>query len=119
MEPLHLTTSRQGATVIVHVSGELDIATTSVLRDHLLDILRETYHGHWKIDEVVMELSGLSFIDAAGLGALVSINDHARRTATPFLLSGITPQVKRLLLITGLTAHFPIRPQPPGTRNAV
>ncbi|MBT2225456.1 STAS domain-containing protein [Nonomuraea sp. NEAU-A123] len=119
MEPLHLTTSRQGATVIVHVSGELDIATTSVLRDHLLDILRETYHGHRKIDEVVMELSGLSFIDAAGLGALVSINDHARRNATPFLLSGISPQVKRLLLITGLARHFPIRPQPPGTYNTV
>jgi len=119
MEPLHLTTSRQGATVIVHVSGELDIATTSVLRDHLLDILREMYNGHRKIDEVVMELSRLSFIDAAGLGALVSIHDHARRNATPLLLAGISPQVKRLLLITGLDRHFPTRPQSPGTHNAV
>ncbi|MEU7836998.1 MULTISPECIES: STAS domain-containing protein [unclassified Nonomuraea] len=112
MEPLHLTTNRQGAKVIVHVSGELDIATTSVLRDHLLDILRETSNGHRKIDEVVMELSGLSFIDAAGLGALVSIQDHARRNAIPLLLSGVPPQIDRLLLITGLNRQFPTDPPP-------
>jgi anti-sigma B factor antagonist len=110
MEPLHLTTRRQGAKVIVHVSGELDIATISVLRGHLLDLIREPCNGHRQIGEVVMELSGLSFIDAAGLGALVSIRDHARRTETPLLLSGIPPRVERLLRITGLDEHFPTHP---------
>lgn len=101
MDPLHLTTSRRNGTVTVTVSGELDIATTELLRSHLLELLQETGHGHVA---VVLEVSRLSFIDAAGLGVLVSVHNHAQRRRTPLRIAGAPPAVRRLLRITGLDA---------------
>ncbi|WP_336206553.1 STAS domain-containing protein [Nonomuraea sp. LPB2021202275-12-8] len=100
MDPLHLTTSSHEDTVTVSVSGELDIATTELLRAHLFDALE-------RAGEVVLEVSGLSFIDAAGLGTLVAIRSRARLLRTRLLLAGTPPPMARLLRITGLDVHFP------------
>ncbi|TMR95880.1 STAS domain-containing protein [Nonomuraea basaltis] len=104
MEPLHLTTSRRNGTVTVAVSGELDLATTEPLRSHLLELLREA--GRAGNVAVVIEVSRLSFIDAAGLGVLVSVRDHALRQQTPLRLAGVPPAMRRLLRITGLDVHL-------------
>ncbi|MCG5218154.1 STAS domain-containing protein [Streptosporangium sp. KLBMP 9127] len=58
------------------------------------------------VERVVVELSGLSFIDAAGLGTLVAVHNRARRQAIPLLLAGVSPNTNRLLKITGLDACF-------------
>jgi anti-sigma B factor antagonist len=110
MEPLHLTTIRHGATVTVSVSGELDIATTGLLRTHLLGVLREAGNGYRESREVIVELSGLSFIDAAGLGMFVGVREQAHRQNTPLLLAAIPNRMNHLLRITGLDGHFHIRP---------
>ncbi|TMR04344.1 STAS domain-containing protein [Nonomuraea turkmeniaca] len=104
MDPLHLTTSRHNGTVTVAVSGELDIATTELLRSHVLALLREA--GRARHAAVVIEVSRLSFIDAAGLGILVSVRNHARRQQTPLRIAGVTPAMRRLLRITGLDGHL-------------
>ncbi|MFI7446158.1 STAS domain-containing protein [Nonomuraea sp. NPDC049714] len=97
-------------TVTVSVAGELDIATVDVLRTHLLQVL-ERAGG-----EVVLELSGLSFIDAAGLGALVALRGQARLHRTELLLAGVPAPMARLLRITGLDGHFlTLRRQSPGS----
>ncbi|MGN9840288.1 STAS domain-containing protein [Nonomuraea sp. H19] len=103
MDPLHLTTSRHNGTLTVTVAGELDIATIEQLRSHLLQLLQEARHGNVA---VVVEVSGLSFIDAAGLGVLVSVQDHAARGRIPLRIAGVPPAMLRLLRITGLDAHL-------------
>ncbi|MGP3913586.1 STAS domain-containing protein [Nonomuraea sp. NBC_00507] len=104
MDPLQLTTSRRNGTVTVAVSGELDIATTELLRGHLLALLREA--GRAQHAAVVIDVSRLSFIDAAGLSVLVSVHDHARRQHTPLCIAGVPPAMRRLLRITGLDGHL-------------
>lgn len=85
-----------GHTQVVRLVGELDIASTSELRDVLVNIARS---------EVVVDLSGLTFIDAAGLSALMV----ARRTLTSggqrFAITGASGLVRRVFELTDL-AHF-------------
>ncbi|MEV1176776.1 STAS domain-containing protein [Nonomuraea sp. NPDC049784] len=106
MEPLHLTTSRRNGTLTVSVSGDLDIATTEQLRGHLLRLLREAEDARRGQITLVIEMSGLTFIDAAGLGILVSVHNHAARRHTPMRLTGVPPAMRRLLRITGLEGHL-------------
>ncbi|MGP3932839.1 STAS domain-containing protein [Nonomuraea sp. KM88] len=105
MDPLHLTTSRHDGTVTVSVSGELDIATAEVLRGRLARLLREAGARNGAFS-LVVEVSGLSFIDAAGLGALVSARNQAMSQDTPLRVTGAPPPMRRLLRITGLDAHL-------------
>jgi anti-anti-sigma factor len=106
LEPLHLTTSRHNGTLTVSVTGELDIATTETLRSHVLDLLREAGDARRRNVSVVIEVSGLSFIDAAGLGILVFVRNHAGRQDTPLRIAGAPPGMRRLLRITGLDDHL-------------
>ncbi|MDX3110896.1 STAS domain-containing protein [Nonomuraea angiospora] len=104
MEPLQLSTTRRNGSLTVSVSGELDIATTERLRAHLLDLLQEAARAPHKQVALVIEVSRLTFIDAAGLGILVCARNHARAQQTPLRLTGVPPALRRLLRITGLEA---------------
>ncbi|TYB70172.1 STAS domain-containing protein [Nonomuraea sp. PA05] len=106
MDPLHLTTSRHNGTLMVSVAGELDIATTELLRSHLLALLQEAGHSQAPGTELVIEVSRLSFIDAAGLGILVSVQNQAAHQHTPLHIEGVPPNMRRLLRITGLDQHL-------------
>ncbi|NRQ39022.1 STAS domain-containing protein [Nonomuraea sp. NN258] len=105
MDPLHLTTTRDNGTLTVRVSGELDIASTETLRGRLLDLLREAGAGRGR-GTVVLEVSGLSFIDAAGLGILVWVQTQADRESMSLRFAGVPPRMARLLEITGLNGYF-------------
>ncbi|MFB4279979.1 MULTISPECIES: STAS domain-containing protein [unclassified Nonomuraea] len=106
MDPLHLTTSRSNGTVIVSVSGELDIANTELFRSHLLALLQEAARSRRPGMGLVIEMSRLSFIDAAGLGILVSVQNQAMSQSTPLHIAGVPPAMRRLLRITGLDQHL-------------
>ncbi|MEV0825252.1 STAS domain-containing protein [Nonomuraea rubra] len=106
MDLLHLTTSRRNGTLTVSVAGELDIATTEQFRSHLLALLQEAGHSRRADTELVIEVSRLSFIDAAGLGILVSVQNQAVNQRTRLHIEGAPPNMRRLLRITGLDQHL-------------
>ncbi|MFC4010470.1 STAS domain-containing protein [Nonomuraea purpurea] len=106
MRALHLIISRTSATLTVSLAGELDIATTELLRGHLLELLQEAGHPHRRQAGLVIEVSRLSFIDAAGLGILVSVQNQALLRRIPLRIAGAPPSMRRLLRITGLDAHL-------------
>ncbi|MGW0481645.1 STAS domain-containing protein [Nonomuraea sp. NPDC003214] len=96
----HLTTTLRDGRVTVVVSGELDIATTPLLRARLREAAARGP------GEVVLDLSGLTFADAAGLGALVSARLHAESAGTALVLAEVPASLARLLRITGLDAQL-------------
>ncbi|NUR87944.1 MAG: STAS domain-containing protein [Nonomuraea sp.] len=106
MDSLHLTTSRHDTTLTVSLTGELDIATSEALRGHLLGLLEEAGGAPRPGLSMVIEMSGVSFIDAAGLGILVSLRNQALRRHTSLRVAGVPPNMKRLLRITGLEGHL-------------
>ncbi|MQA93645.1 MAG: anti-sigma factor antagonist [Streptosporangiales bacterium] len=85
--------------VMVEVSGELDIATRDRLRAEVEPWLRA---GR----ELVLEVSGLTFIDASGLAGLLELDRLAGRAGTRLLIAGHSRPVHRLLQMTGLDGHF-------------
>ena len=88
--------------VVIEVSGELDAANCGRLRDELLSYSRA---GHRLF---VMELSGLSFVDSAGIGVLVGAVKRARAADGRLCLAGPRDQIRRLWETMGLARVMPI-----------
>jgi anti-sigma B factor antagonist len=101
MDALRLSTVRCEGTVMVTVAGELDIATIGLLRAHVAHALSE---GRWS--RLILDVSGLSFIGAAGLGVLIALQRLAHGQQTALYLAGVTPSLLRLLRVTQLEGHF-------------
>jgi anti-anti-sigma factor len=85
----------------VRVRGELDIATADQAYTYLRDVV-DSQDG-----PVIMDLSELSFCDAAGLGVLARVAGHARRSGRSLKLTAARPALLRIMHITGLDEAFP------------
>jgi anti-anti-sigma factor len=59
---------------------------------------------------VHLDLSGVTFIDASGIGLLVRLRNHLFRTGGTLILDNVTPRTRLLLRLTGTGALLP----PPG-----
>ena len=58
-----------------------------------------------------MDLSGLTFCDASGLGVLTRIARHARQAGRQLRLTSARPSLLKLMRLTGLDGVFPeLRP---------
>ncbi|MGH3380239.1 MAG: STAS domain-containing protein [Actinoallomurus sp.] len=91
---------RDGASAVVEVAGEIDVHTVGELRTILL-ALADTGHLH-----IVADFSGVRFCDAAGLGALVGVNNRVADRGGSLRLTGVRPAQRRILQITRLDALF-------------
>jgi anti-sigma B factor antagonist len=86
---------------ILKLEGELDIATAPRLQEEI-DRLEEGQPS-----ELVIDLSGLNFIDSTGLRLLLETNDRARTHGMKLrFLRGSEP-VTRLLSLTGVDERLP------------
>ncbi|MGW3042713.1 STAS domain-containing protein [Kitasatospora sp. NPDC001159] len=79
--------------------GEIDLATAPRLRRKPARALAERH-------EVVLDLSEVTFMDCAGLDALVQARDLADRTGARLVLHGVAHPVARLLRLTGPTVRL-------------
>jgi anti-anti-sigma factor len=85
----------------VRVCGELDIATADQAYAYLRDVV-DSQQG-----PVTMNLAGLTFCDAAGLGVLARIAGHARQAGRSLKLTAARPSLLRIMRITGMDETFP------------
>jgi anti-sigma B factor antagonist len=85
------------------ISGELDMATTDELLRTATAALADN-----ACDDLVLDLSEVSFIDSTGLGTLVAIRNATRDRAVTLHLREPTPPVRRLMKITNLDSVFNI-----------
>ena len=85
----------------VRVRGELDIATADQAYAYLRDVV-DSQDG-----PVLMNLSELTFCDAAGLGVLARVAGHARRSGRSLKLTAARPGLVRIMHITGMDEAFP------------
>src|SRR5215831_5000175 len=84
----------------VRVRGELDIATADQAYTYLRDVV-DNQDG-----PVLMNLSELTFCDAAGLGVLARVAGHSRRSGRSLKLIAARPALLRIMHITGLDEVF-------------
>lgn len=88
-------------TAVVHIRGELDIGTVDQAYAFLRDVV-DNQSG-----PVTMNLAGLTFCDAAGLGLLARVAELARRSGCPLRLTAMLPALRRIMHITGMDQAFP------------
>jgi anti-sigma B factor antagonist len=81
-------------------AGELDIATVPLLEAAFDEIERGD------ADTIVVDLSGITFIDSTGIQLLLRMNERCTGTERLEIIS--SPSVERLLDITGLRDQLPL-----------
>ena len=103
-EPLQLELSCRvdgDGNQVVSVVGELDIATAEQAYVYISDVI-----DAWPAP-VSVDLSGLTFCDASGLGVLARTARHARQAGRQLRLTAARPSLLKIMRITGLDRAFP------------
>jgi len=104
LESFRIDVHPEDETVRVAPVGELDLATVTLLREHLDELPKPECRS------VVLDLRGVTFIDASALHLIVSRNAHARESGIDFAIIQGPPAVRRVFDITGLLDWLPFRP---------
>jgi anti-sigma B factor antagonist len=94
---------------IVHLRGELDLATREAVRERLVRALQHS------TSLLILDLSDVSFCDAAGLGVLIGVQHHARTLNITLGLAAPRPHRAKVLRLTDLNHSFPIYGTTPAT----
>lgn len=90
-----------GVTVVT-VEGEVDLYTAPRLRERLDEFIAEGRKS------LVVDLSGMDFIDSTGLGVLVGALKRIRQAGGDLTLRHPTRSTHKILEIAGLTKLFSI-----------
>ena len=89
---------------VVSVAGELDIATAEQAYSYITEVIDGRSRGPAPL---TVDLSGVTFCDASGLGALARLARHARAAGRQLSLTSVRPSVMKIMRITGLDRVFP------------
>jgi len=87
--------------VIITAAGEIDIFTVARLREELF-----TLAGHGR--PLIADLDRVTFLGAAGLGALAGAARRAADRGTSLHGVCARPQTRRLLWLTGVDRRVPL-----------
>jgi anti-sigma B factor antagonist len=92
---------RQNGATIVRLSGELDLYNAHTVREALIGCTEESP------DRLVVDLSGVNFIDSTALGVLIEARTRMDNRRS-FLLASPGLETRRALEVSGLDKHFAV-----------
>lgn len=84
---------------VYRLKGKLSLETVT---EFLPKIRQET------AQHVVVDMSGVNFLDSAGVGALVSLFVSRRNQGKTFALAALTPQATAVVTVAGLQKLLPV-----------
>ena len=84
---------------VIKLDGKLSLETVS----HFLQTMRQE-----PARELVLDMGGVSFLDSAGVGALVQLFVHRRNQSQKFALAGLTPHGNAVMEVSGLLKLLPV-----------
>jgi anti-sigma B factor antagonist len=101
---VEVTVSRTtaGSVPIVAVSGEVDVYSAPALKDKITELLESGGHT------LIVDLSGVGFLDSTGLGALVEARAATTEAGGSLPLVCNQERILKLFTITGLDGIFTI-----------
>jgi anti-sigma B factor antagonist len=100
-DELTIRVRRDRGYVIVAVAGELDIATVTQLRECLSSLAAS---GR----PLVADLDRVSFVDSAGISALVGAARRAAAHGASLHAVCAQPHIRRVFTLTGLDRQIPL-----------
>jgi anti-sigma B factor antagonist len=99
---MEISVERMGGVFILVVSGEVDWNTSPELHKTLIPLFAENPEA------IVLDLSGVSFMDSSGIATLIEGLQSSMRSEIPFRLSGLIPTIKHALKIANMDDLFDI-----------
>ena len=99
---LELSNQTYGDTCVVHVTGEIDLATAPALRRYLDEQIAKGCR------ELVVDIEGVTLLDSTGLGVLVGRRKVMRANGNEMRVVGARDRVLKVLVITGLDRVFEV-----------
>jgi anti-sigma B factor antagonist len=97
---LGLEVTKRERSVVVTVSGEVDVATAPRLRSQLVSLVGD---GERRI---ICDLEGVDFLDSTGLGVLVGVLKRVRTHGGELIMVCTQRRLLKVFEITGLTRVF-------------
>jgi len=101
----HIKDRAKDNIAIIMVEGEIDMFSSPNLRDKLVPYFEKKMKG------IIVDLSGVSFMDSSGIATLVEGLQWSRKENKPFVLTGVGTNVMNALLLTKLNKVFTIETQ--------
>jgi len=98
-----------GAVLPVRVTGEVDLATAPRLQA----ALQAAVGAATPPMEIAVDLAGVTFIDAVGIGVLIAGRNAARAAGVGFSVRSPQPLVVRMIDVLGLAGTLRVAPAPP------
>jgi anti-anti-sigma factor len=98
-EEFSVSAQREGSHVTVTVTGELDLHSSTVLTERLAELTDVT--------DIELDAGGVSFIDSAGLRALLMASKAASDRGAGLRVVVLSDQVARVIEIAGVTDLLP------------
>jgi anti-sigma B factor antagonist len=95
---LEKLTGSQDHRLILGLKGHLSVETVP----NFIHTVKQESAAH-----VILEMGGVSFIDSAGVGALVQVFVHRRNKGQTFALAGLTKQGSAIIQVAGLRKLLP------------
>ena len=102
----HCLTEFWNATV--RMSGELDVATAHFVRDAIRPLRAA------RPPTITLDLAEVTFIDGAGLGAIVAARNAVTQHGTTLVICGACPRIVRTFGLGGLERLLGGQRRPPG-----
>ena len=103
MQPVRLDLEKQpgsdGNQIVMRLDGKLSLETVH----NFMQTLRPEPAAH-----LILDMGGVSFLDSAGVGALVQLFVHRRNQGQTFALTGLTTQSSAVIQVAGLNKLLPI-----------
>jgi len=99
---LQLSSHEFAGAYVVSVAGELDALSVPELDAHVAPMLAAGPQ------RVVLDLSGVEFMDSTGLGMCIKVLKGVRDAGGDMSLVATSPRVLRVLEITGIDQSIPV-----------
>jgi anti-sigma B factor antagonist len=99
--------SHRGGAVVITAEGEADTVTAPVLRRELTAAQDEIDAATSEDRAMVLDATGVTFIDSTGLAELIRANQQCETKNIPLRLV-TSPELYRILELTGLIEIFSI-----------
>jgi anti-anti-sigma factor len=95
--------STDDGAAVLRVTGDMDVDTAYRVPDEVAALFDDATPR-----QVVLDLSGVTFLDSVGLGMLVRAQDEALAHDAGFRLLAPSDPVSRTLSITAMDTHFAV-----------
>jgi anti-sigma B factor antagonist len=100
---MHIAIRQSGTSIVVDVKGDIDLYNSPEVRKVILEELKEK-----KTPRVIVNLSGVRYIDSSGVASLVEGLKVSRTLSSRFMLYGLSPAAREVLELSRLIRVFEV-----------